>query len=169
MTVLHWHHIVPKHAGGTDDLTNLIQVTVEEHAELHFARYLEYGELGDWVAAFTLSGQMSRAEAIAEARADWIARNPEHHSNAGKKGGRAAATDRTKAVAAETARALGQRPWWNNGERNTRSWECPGDGWIKGRVGYVKRRKDPRKVCPHCDLEMSVVNLTRHIRSKHQP
>lgn len=167
MTVTHVHHIVPKHAGGTDDPSNLIEVTVEEHAELHFARYLEYGELGDWVAAQTLSGQMSRAEAIAEARADWIAKNPEHHSNAGRKGGLAPATERAKTVAAETARALGSKPWWNNGERNTRSWSCPGEGWIKGRVGYVKRRKDPLKVCPHCGLEMSTTNLSRHIRSKH--
>lgn len=26
------------------------------------------------------------------------------------------------------------QPWWNNGIRNTRSAECPGDGWFKGRM-----------------------------------
>ena len=133
MTVYHHHHIVPKHAGGTDDPSNLIQVTVEEHAELHFARYLEYGELGDWVAAMCLSGQITQAEAIAQARADWITRNPQHHSNAGKRGGLAPASDHSKAVAAETARALGKRPWWTNGVKSTRSDTCPGEGWIRGR------------------------------------
>ena len=60
----HTHHIVPKHAGGTDDPENLIRVTVEEHAELHFARYLQYGELGDWLAYHALSGQIENQELL---------------------------------------------------------------------------------------------------------
>ena len=55
----HRHHIIPRHAGGTDDPSNLIEVTVEEHAELHLARYLELGEAGDWLAYHALSGQAS--------------------------------------------------------------------------------------------------------------
>jgi hypothetical protein len=31
----HLHHIVSKHMGGTDDPSNLIELTVEEHAEAH--------------------------------------------------------------------------------------------------------------------------------------
>ena len=133
MTVTHVHHIVPKHAGGTDDPSNLIEVTVEEHAELHFARYLQYGELGDWVAAMGLSGQISSAEATALARRDWLDRHPDHLSNCGKKGGRAPASDLAKAIAAETARALGNKPWWTNGIKSTRSLTCPGEGWTRGR------------------------------------
>ena len=167
MTVYHRHHIVPKHAGGTDDPSNLIQVTVEQHAELHFTRYLEYGELGDWLAAFSLSGQISHAEASAEARREWIARNPEHHAQAGRKGGCAPCSDHSKAVATQTARALGQQPWWNNGERNARSWTCPGVGWIKGRLSFKKTIKDPRVACPSCGIEMTPCNLGRHIQSKH--
>ena len=68
--IYHWHHIVPKHAGGTDDPDNLVRVTIEEHAELHLARYLEHGEWGDYIAAMTLSGQMSGAEAAQLARAE---------------------------------------------------------------------------------------------------
>lgn len=26
----------------------------------------------------------------------------------------------------------GPMPWWNNGEVNTRSYECPGEGWVRG-------------------------------------
>ena len=59
----HWHHITPKHAGGDDSAENLVRVTIEEHAELHFARYLEFGDYGDLVAAWTLSGQISGDEA----------------------------------------------------------------------------------------------------------
>lgn len=31
----HRHHIIPKHAGRTDDNSNLIELTIEEHAEEH--------------------------------------------------------------------------------------------------------------------------------------
>lgn len=53
----HRHHIIPRHAGGTDEPSNFVEVTVEEHAELHLARYLELGEVGDWLAYLALSGQ----------------------------------------------------------------------------------------------------------------
>ena len=29
---MHSHHIIPKHIGGTDDPSNIIELTVEEHA-----------------------------------------------------------------------------------------------------------------------------------------
>ena len=168
MAVYHTHHIVPKHAGGTDDPSNLIKVTVEEHAELHFARYLQYGELGDWLAAYGLSGQMPFAEATAEARRDWIARNPDHAAKAGRIGGQAPASEKTKAVAASLAAELGKRPWWNNGESNTRSWDCPGEGWVRGRVN-LRITNVKRVTCPHCELTVIPANLARHIQSKHTP
>lgn len=31
MTIYHNHHIVPKRAGGTDEPSNLIRLTVKEH------------------------------------------------------------------------------------------------------------------------------------------
>ena len=31
----HKHHIIPRHMGGTDDPSNLIELTIEEHAEAH--------------------------------------------------------------------------------------------------------------------------------------
>jgi hypothetical protein len=39
----HWHHIIPKHMGGTDDPSNLIELTVEQHAEEHRKLYEKYG------------------------------------------------------------------------------------------------------------------------------
>ena len=33
--IYHNHHIVPRHAGGTDDPSNIIKLTVSEHAEAH--------------------------------------------------------------------------------------------------------------------------------------
>ena len=40
---MHKHHIVPKHAGGTNNPENLIELTVEEHAEAHRILYEENG------------------------------------------------------------------------------------------------------------------------------
>ena len=43
--------------GGSNDPSNLIEVSVEEHAELHFHLYLTYGKYADWVAYHMLSGR----------------------------------------------------------------------------------------------------------------
>ena len=60
----HKHHIVPKHAGGTDDSSNLVEVTPIQHAELHFALYLEHGRWQDYCAAFLLAGLMEDPELL---------------------------------------------------------------------------------------------------------
>ena len=59
----HKHHIVPKHAGGTDDPSNLVELTIEEHADAHHKLYEQYGRKGDYIAWKALSGQISGAEA----------------------------------------------------------------------------------------------------------
>ena len=40
--IKHKHHIIPKHMGGTDDPSNLIELTVEEHAEAHKILFEKY-------------------------------------------------------------------------------------------------------------------------------
>ena len=64
MTIYHKHHIIPRHVGGTDDPSNIIKLTIEEHAEAHRVLYEQYGRWQDKVAWLTLSGQISCAEAI---------------------------------------------------------------------------------------------------------
>jgi len=59
----HKHHIVPKHAGGTDEPSNLVELTVDEHAEAHRKLYEQYGRKGDYIAWKALSGQISKTEA----------------------------------------------------------------------------------------------------------
>lgn len=60
----HKHHIIPKHMGGTDDLENLVEVTVEVHADLHRQLWEDLGHWQDEVAWKTLSGQMTKQDAI---------------------------------------------------------------------------------------------------------
>ena len=66
MTIYHKHHIVPKHMGGSDDPSNLIKLSIEEHAQAHLDLYNEHGWHQDLVAHRTLLGQVSKAEAIKE-------------------------------------------------------------------------------------------------------
>lgn len=61
-SIYHKHHIVPRHMGGTDDSSNIIELTVEEHAEAHLKLFEEYGKEEDRIAWLTLSGQASKPE-----------------------------------------------------------------------------------------------------------
>lgn len=62
----HWHHIIPKHAGGTDDESNLVLLTIEEHAESHRILYEEHNRWQDRIAWLSLSGIMKNEERIYE-------------------------------------------------------------------------------------------------------
>jgi hypothetical protein len=41
MRGVHKHHIIPKHMGGTNDQENLVEVTIEVHADLHRRWHLD--------------------------------------------------------------------------------------------------------------------------------
>ena len=58
MTMLHKHHIIPRHMGGTDDPDNLIELSIEEHAAAHLTLYEKYGKTEDLYAYKALSNQM---------------------------------------------------------------------------------------------------------------
>jgi hypothetical protein len=62
----HKHHIIPRHAGGTDEPSNIVELTVEEHAEAHKKLYEMYGKHEDYVAWKCLSGTISKQEIIQE-------------------------------------------------------------------------------------------------------
>jgi len=61
INMLHRHHIIPKHMGGTDDPANIKRLTRKKHAEAHRLLYEEYGKREDlWAWKF-----LSRSK-------DWI-------------------------------------------------------------------------------------------------
>ena len=62
----HKHHIIPRHAGGTDDPNNLVELTVEDHAIAHKVLYGLYGRWQDKVAWQGLSGIIGKEEIIRE-------------------------------------------------------------------------------------------------------
>ena len=59
----HKHHIIPRHMGGSNDPSNLVELTVEEHAEAHRVLYETYGSEYDRIAYKALTGQIGKEEA----------------------------------------------------------------------------------------------------------
>lgn len=60
----HIHHKIPKHMGGTDDSNNLVELTVEEHAEAHKILYEQYGHWQDYCAWQALTGRIGQEEIL---------------------------------------------------------------------------------------------------------
>lgn len=59
----HKHRIVPGHMGGKYTPDNVIELTVEEHAEAHRLLYEQYSREKDKIAWLALSGQIGKEEA----------------------------------------------------------------------------------------------------------
>lgn len=68
--IYHIHHIVPKHMGGTDDPSNLVKLTVKEHAEAHRILYEKYGLWQDKLAWMGLSKMIDKQEIISIAQSN---------------------------------------------------------------------------------------------------
>ena len=62
----HSHHIIPKHAGGTDHPDNIARLTPEEHAEAHRLLYEKYGRWQDKKAYEGLAGFKGKEQIIEE-------------------------------------------------------------------------------------------------------
>lgn len=63
MSIYHKHHIIPKHMNGSDDPSNLVVVTIEQHAELHKQLWEDLGHWQDELAWKMLSKQITNKEA----------------------------------------------------------------------------------------------------------
>jgi len=80
--MLHWHHIVPKHAGGTDAPDNLRELSIEDHAEEHKKLFEQYGKLEDSLAYRGLLGLISKKDILKEL----CSRRGKDNANFGKRG-----------------------------------------------------------------------------------
>jgi len=64
--IYHNHHIIPKHAGGTNAPDNIVRLTTTEHAEAHRLLYEKYGRWQDKLAWQGLAGFMGKEEIISQ-------------------------------------------------------------------------------------------------------
>lgn len=77
----HWHHIIPKHIGGTDEPDNLVFLSVEEHAEAHRLLYEQYGRWQDYRAWQGLLKLIPREELIRLIQSDASKERHLRHKN----------------------------------------------------------------------------------------
>lgn len=64
--ILHKHHKIPRHVGGTDDASNIEFLTIEEHAEAHRKLYDEFGRQEDYLAWRGLAGLIGKDDLVKE-------------------------------------------------------------------------------------------------------
>jgi hypothetical protein len=132
----HKHHIVPKHMGGSDDPGNLIELTVEEHAEAHRILYEQHGYWQDRVAWQGLLGLIGHDEIMQEM---WDARKGKGNTFYGKKH-----TEETKRKISESRLGKGRGPK-NHGDKLKAVWAEMGhprkgkEPWNKGKTGLQTR------------------------------
>lgn len=62
MSVIHRHHIIPRHMGGSDAEENIAILSIEDHAEAHRNLYESYGKIEDFIAWKCLSGKSNEVE-----------------------------------------------------------------------------------------------------------
>jgi len=56
---LHRHHIIPKHAGGTDDISNFTYLTIREHIIAHYLLWKIYKSPNDLRAMYMLGANLT--------------------------------------------------------------------------------------------------------------
>jgi hypothetical protein len=61
----HSHHILPKYKGGTDDPSNLVEVSVVCHSMFHFCNWQLWGDTRDYLAWRGLAGIIGKEEIVA--------------------------------------------------------------------------------------------------------
>jgi hypothetical protein len=59
----HKHHLTPRYRGGSDDSSNIVELTVVQHAMFHYCNWRLWGRSEDKIAWKALSGQISFDEA----------------------------------------------------------------------------------------------------------
>ena len=58
----HKHHTIPRHMNGTDDISNIVELTIEEHANAHKELWEKYGKKEDFIAWKCLSCKKEECE-----------------------------------------------------------------------------------------------------------
>jgi len=102
--VTHKHHILPKYKGGTNDPSNLVEVSVTQHAMFHYCNWQLWGDKRDWLAWKGLTGEVGREDIIKQLRLEGSKKGLEISHKKGSTPARVAAARKSQPLA--TAAAL---------------------------------------------------------------
>ena len=157
----HLHHILPKHMGGTDNPSNLIELTVEEHAEAHRKLYEEYGRLQDKRAWLGLAKIMTGEEIINEILTS--PKSEEHkrkisEAHKGKPkpwliGTRNGAGNAGKPKSEEHKKKIAEAHTGKVREEFSEEWK---------QALKDAQARQPIRTCPHCGITGKGANMTRY-------
>ena len=164
MSIYHLHHIVPRHAGGSDDPSNLVKLTVEEHAQAHLDLYKEYNRPQDLIAYRMLSGLITAEEARIEAVKAALTGKSQSEEHIAKRVKSRLETcpaptlgKKLPPASEERKRKISEA---NKGKPGTRN-GIPHTEEAKSKMSEAAKKR-PRHTCPCCGAEMQIQNLKRY-------
>jgi hypothetical protein len=157
----HLHHILPRHMGGTDDPSNLVELTIEEHAEAHRKLYEEYGRLQDKRAWLGLTKIMSGEEIIKE-----ILTSPKSEEHKRKISRAHKGKPKPWLIGTRNGAGNAGKP---KSEDHKRKIAEAHTGKVRGEFSeeWKQALKDaqarqPIRTCPHCGVTGKGANMTRY-------
>jgi hypothetical protein len=157
----HLHHILPRHMGGTDDPSNLVELTIEEHAEAHRKLYEEYGRLQDKRAWLGLTKIMSGEEIIKE-----ILTSPKSEEHKRKISEAHKGKPKPWLIGTRNGAGNAGKP---KSEEHKRKIAEAHTGKVRGEFSeeWKQALKDaqarqPIRTCPHCGITGKGANMTRY-------
>jgi nucleoside diphosphate kinase len=157
----HLHHILPKHMGGTNDPGNLIELTVEEHAEAHRKLYEKYGRHQDKRAWLGLAKIMTGEEIIKE-----ILTSPKSEEHKRKISEAHKGKPKPWLIGTRNGAGNAGKP---KSEEHKRKIAEAHTGKVRGEFSeeWKQALKDaqarqPIRTCPHCGVTGKGANMTRY-------
>ena len=157
----HLHHILPRHMGGTNDPSNLIELTVEEHAEAHRKLYEEYRRPQDKRAWLGLAKIMTGEEIIKE-----ILTSPKSEEHKRKISEAHKGKPKPWLIGTRNGAGNAGKP---KSEEHKRKIAKAHTGKVRGEFSeeWKQALKDaqasqPIRTCPHCGVTGKGANMTRY-------
>jgi hypothetical protein len=159
MALRHKHHITPRHAGGSNNPENIVELTVTQHAMYHFANWQFWDRKEDWLAWRGLAGICTKEELV------------DNLMQLGRDKGKPNREAAVKAMFEE-----GTHPFLSSSlieKRRPVNARCiaeynrSSEGRLKSKE-TVTRTNLRRDKCPHCDFVSNPGNLAKHIRQSHK-
>lgn len=156
--------------GGTDDPSNLVELTVEQHAEAHRLLWEQYGRWQDKLAWLGLSRQIGKEELHLQAIRESQRTKDTSYFQTDEWKTRVKQWMTGRTLSKETIEKM-SKPKSENHRQKLRAHlskfnQRPRDDEFRSKMSVVV--KSTRKQCPFCDFESTATHVTRHIKRVHE-